>query len=308
MRKKYLFYLCLFTFSLINSQSNATKGEYDLTLNEKKLNILLQAKFGRFNQILPYLNGGADISYAFSRKFLVRAEFALGKANSLELGTLFSYKNEIINQAHEIYHEPKEKSEYKTLEDEEVIAYINKHKMRSFRFGYYGQSVAASIFQVGELGYENSLLSKEGEVTSIKNSKGLPNFRLQNNGAYFGWSIYNAVNYTNVDHKTGITAAGRHNDYFCINLDLLGGVGSLGLTQKSINQGFAMKEVIYDHSDFPLGGRAIIEIGIKNLNQVLSFDTNLELAKYPYQKHFSVILGLGMRISLLGNVLSNEGE
>jgi hypothetical protein len=222
---------------------------------------------------------------------------------------MFSYKNEIVNQAHVIYqyHPHTEQGDIEKM-NEEITAYVNKHKMRSIRVGVYGMAVAATVFDVDDLGYGNSTMSLGAKTGKIIDVKGLPEFRYQSTGIYAGWSIYNSVNYTNAEHKSNFATYGRHNDYFCINLDALAGTSTIALTNNSKTSNYSLQDVTLDYSGLPVGGRAQFEIGVKNVNQWFSFDANFELARYPYHKAMSYIIGVGVRISILDNILSNEAK
>jgi hypothetical protein len=286
------------------SFAQAGAGEYDLSLNEKRLNIIPKLNLGRFNKILPFTNGSVEFLYAFGLKSQARLELGIGKTSFMELGGVFDYKNQIVNQAKEIYKEEDRSKKYNTLDDE-IVSYVNKHKIRGIRIGAYGYNTKITPFIIDELGYSQSTISKSDIVTDIENVQGLPTFRFQNLGAYLGWSIYNSVNYTNANHQTGLTAAGRHNDYFTINIDALFGTTDLKLSPNSLSNGYSLVNVHNKYSKSPLGARLITEIGIKNVKQVLSFHTNLELAKYPNHQNLSYILGLGLRVSLLDDIIRN---
>ena len=308
MMKKLLVLSVFLCFST-SFFGQAAAGDYDLLLAQKRLNVLIQTKFGRINGLLPFSNVGLDILYSLGLKVSLRAEAAIGKGNLLEFGGMYSYKNEIVNQAHLIYqyHPHTQQGDYEK-ENEEITAYINKHKMRSIRLGVYGMAVAATVFDVDDLGYGNSTMSLGATSGRIIDVKGLPEFRYQSTGIYAGWSIYNSVNYTNAEHKSNFATFGRHNDYFCINLDALVGVSTLALTSTSKTNNYRLQDLTLDYTGIPVGGRAQFEIGVKNVKQRFSFDANFELARYPYHKAMSFIVGVGVRVSLFDNIISNEGE
>lgn len=292
--------------------AQATAGEYDLLLAQKRINILAQTKFGRINKLLTFANVGVDVNCALGTKFSLRGEAALGRANLFEFGGMYHYRNEIVNQAMVIFKHPESHPEHTNQNhkqekiDDEIVAYTNKHKLRGIRVGAYQISVATSVFEIDDLGFGGSTMTKDGTIGFVQNVKGLPTFRYQSYGVYAGWSIYNSVNYTDAAHRSGFSTFGRHNDYFSINFDVLAGQSTLNLTESAKSSGYKLVDKKLDYNGIPVGGRASFEIGVKNVKQIFSFDANLEIAKYPYHRYMTLIVGLGVRVSLFDNILSNE--